>query len=209
MLRWLRSVFAPAPAPKRVVPGPPPRGFVAPSTFTAHEDCWGQQELLPRANATFLAEEAAALHRVYTQENPGNGFAEIYQRRPAPFPLAGRHIPLDELLTAVAQLPVRRYQRVSVLSATGPERYAVPGAGAFGSDDCALVIEAKEGLVQALWVAYRSAWTAPRRLILQELLLLLGQRYDLVLMDWDELQLIDLADAGTVARFVAPTNPGA
>lgn len=203
MFRWLRSLFT-APPPTPAVPGPPPRGFVPPSSFVAHEDCCQQHELLPRANAAFLAEEVAREQAHFEREYSPTGFNSIYQRQPLPFSLAGQRIPADELLMTLGQLPLRRYQRVFLRSASGPEQFFIPAAQAFGSDDSALVVEVQDGWVQALWVAERSAWNAPRRLILQEPLLLLGQRYELVLMDWQAPQLINLADAAALTRYVAP-----
>lgn len=205
MLRWLASLFAPKapPAINRPI-GPPPRGFVPPSSFVYEEDDHCQREFFPAANAGFLAHKVVAVEEHWAAEYSDSGFGSIHQRPAPPFPLAALNISLEALSAVLRGAGARHYPRVIVRA--GPERLLIPEGHAFGSDAAAVVCVVKAGLVQLLWLQF-GALPAAERLGLAALLVALGQRYSLLLADWETPQVVALADAAAVVQYLAEQAP--
>jgi hypothetical protein len=171
-------------------------------TFYLHEDEWGMITLLPAENrkqAAATAQEAEAFGAAHFD---GTGWTDMYVLPEPEHRISERHIPFDELQALVEKGLVPAQAVLSGYSSYQEEcercyafGRAYEGGGAFyGYHD--------GGTVMDLHVVCPDSDNAAAVAFFTERLLDLGQRYDLILVDWWQDRIVELRDPAAVAAYL-------
>ncbi len=170
-------------------------------TFSLHEDDWGMITLLPaenRARTEATAQEAAAFGAAHFD---GTSWSAVYVLPEPDHPISGRQIPFDELtaLVGVGLVPAQ-----AVLSGYTSQWDECERCYAFGrayGGKGALYGYQAEGIVMDLHVISPNGDDAAVAGF-TDLLRALGQRYDLILVDWWQDRMVELRDPAAVAAYL-------
>jgi hypothetical protein len=171
-------------------------------TFSLHEDDWGMITLLPAENqgqAEATAQEAAAFGAAHFD---GTSWSDVYVLPEPEHPISERRIPFDALHTLVAEGLVPAEAVLSGYTSQWeecPRCYAF-GAGYGGSG--ALYGYQAGGIVMDLHVIPPHSDNAAAVAFFTERLLELGQRYNLILVDWWQDRIVALRDPAAVAAYL-------
>jgi hypothetical protein len=171
-------------------------------TFYLHEDDWGMITLLPAENRAQAAETAQEAEAFGAAHFDGTSWSAVYVLPEPEHPISERHIPFDELHRLVGDGLV---PAPAVMSGYGLQRDECERCYAFGTaykGGGALYGYQADGTVMDLHVICPDPDNAAAVALFTERLRELGQRYDLILVDWWQDRIVELRDAAAVAAYL-------
>ena len=172
--------------------------FRARGTLFYHEDDFCQIQLLPAENLSWLLEEAENVADFAEVHFVGGGYSDLLTRTGAKVALRERKIPVAELDLILNKLQTTRHTEIT----TGyGERYRIasPHTIGYGHDYSAIYFDFKNDLVENIWMTNIFALDSEH---LKSVLLELGKKWNLFLMDWNALKLIDLRNEQQVIQYL-------
>jgi len=162
-----------------------------------HEDEYGQLELVPEANWSFLVKTMQAAQEFSDAHRAGVGWTEIFSIPQPPIPLLELKIRRSHLLKAVNGI-LPPFDRV--LSGYGSQATECEHTWAFGAhSSLAMFVEFDEDLVKTAWFTFdlRSQDDATTALILCRAL----AQWPVVLADWGWNRLYRITDEPALAQY--------
>jgi hypothetical protein len=169
----------------------------SPSLFF-HEDDYCQVELSPIENLPLFQSESNNINTLQADADE-NGFTEIYVRNAPGIKLSDRQIQTEQLDEILSSLGVNRISTV-VTGYGQTHREICNNTIGFGQDYSAIYYDFKEGIVQHIWMTGVSNF---ERAKLEDCLFQIGQKWKLLLMDWNETEPVNLGDRTFIRAYLA------
>lgn len=173
----------------------------SPKSVFYHEDEYLQIEILPTENLNRLQKEAQEVADFSKKHKSGEGYTDMYVRQEAWISLSHRRIQADEL----EQILISFTHLRAPLVTTGirPGEFTSKNTIGFGKNYQGLFYNHEDHIVQNIWVSNSLPFEEKTS---KEVLLNLGRKWNLLLMDWFRLVIIDLQDPLAVERYLRGEN---
>jgi hypothetical protein len=165
------------------------------------EDDYCQIEIVPSENKSFILKQSEQIEELATKSRTDYGFTETFGRGPMPVTTASKAIRVDyfeKILTDFKFQKARhiRYDKNEILNCeTGRTK-------AFGFSNFTIFFDIDNNFVKNIWIDIGLIVSALQFNLIQEALYTLGEECELVLIDWNSLELFDLSDKTQVQKYL-------
>jgi hypothetical protein len=163
-----------------------------------HEDDFCQIELIPSSNRDDLTIEIEKIKEFSDKHSDGFGYTDIYVRKENNVPLREKKINTSDLIEIFDNLDVRKYSEVYTGYGTSYRVISEDTIG-YGTGYSAIYFDFKQDVVQNIWIT--NPWGLDKQ-NLATILLNIGLKWNLVLMDWNLDRVIDLCDIAAVKKYL-------
>ncbi|QNR24538.1 hypothetical protein [Croceimicrobium hydrocarbonivorans] len=162
-----------------------------------HEDDYRQVELLPSENFNDLIKQAENLQDFAEQHFDAMGYTELMVREDKGLKLSQRGIGTKELDSCLCELGLEKYTEVS--TGIRPGEMESKNTMAYGQNYKAIFFDYEVDTVQDIWIA---GTPDVDKTLYAEVLHKLGMKWNLLLMDWNSLELIDLRNKAQIEKYL-------
>lgn len=165
------------------------------------EDDYCQIEIVPSKNRDFIQKQAQQIDKYAAKSRTAYGFTETFGRSSMPVTTLSKEIKVDyfeKILTDFKFQKARyiRYNKSEILNCeTGKTK-------AFGFSNFTIFFDTEDKFIKNVWVITELIVSAPQFDLIQDTLYTLGEECELVLIDWNCLQLCDLADRNKIQDYL-------
>lgn len=166
-----------------------------------HEDDYCQVQLTVKENFTHLQKEAEEVLGFAKEHFDSSGFTDMKIRSDMPFKLAERQIKINDIEPIIAKTDFTKISKV-VTGYGQSYREELKLAHAHGKNGCAIFYNFKDNIVEHIWLDYNWGNSQNDKTYLASCLIDLGQKWNLVLMDWNQLKLVDLTDSSAIQTYL-------
>lgn len=166
-----------------------------------HEDMYCQVELVARENMLHLQGENEAIEKFATENFDGHGYTDLYERKGDPVAISQREISVGEMGECLLHRGFRKAD--TVYYGYGAERIKSESTHAYRFYKCDVFVEYKSGIVTALWIdGFRFQTDDAIKYNLKDTLFDIGNKYSLVLNDWDQTITVDLSKGLEIENYL-------
>lgn len=167
-------------------------------TLFYHEDDYCMIELTPIENITSLKEESETINAKTKKNFDGKGFSDIHIIKDDRVGIDIRKISPDSLEQIISKTG---FPKAAVVTTGYGQTYReqVGNAYGFGKDYAVIYFSTKNGYVDKIWL------TNPRSMNEEKIILCLselGDKWNLVLMDWFQTRIVNLADKEDINKYL-------
>lgn len=162
-----------------------------------HEDDYRQVEIVPNENFNELIRQAENIQDFTSDNSEGAGYSEIFVREEGDFKLINRAINRDQLEEIFSELPTKKYTEVT--TGIQPDEMKSENTIGYGENYNGVFFDYKSDLVTGIWISGET--TFPKENFIQ-VLNKLGHEWNLLLMDWNSLELIDLKNKKQIEKYL-------
>jgi hypothetical protein len=165
------------------------------------EDDYCQIEIVPSENRTFIQKQTEQIDELANKSRTDYGFTETFGRGPMPVTTVSKEIRVDYFEKTLTNFKFQkarliRYDKNDVLNCeTGKTK-------AFGFSNFTIFFDTEDEFVKNIWIDIRLIVSAPQFDLILEALYALGEECELVLIDWNSLELFDLADKTQIQKYL-------
>ncbi|MEO1031621.1 MAG: hypothetical protein AAFX55_09465 [Bacteroidota bacterium] len=168
-----------------------------PNSIFFHEDAYKQVELIPEENFDELIKQARNVQDFVKQHFDQGGYTDIMIRKENGFKLIQRRIKLEELDSILSDLPIKKYTEVS--TGIKPEEMKSPNTFGYGENYNGIFFDFESDFVKGIWIAGTPEVHNEK---LVQALNTIGTKWNLLLMDWNSLELIDLKNKEQIEKYL-------
>ena len=166
-----------------------------------HEDDYCQVQLTVKENLSHLQKEAEEVLGFAKEHFDGSGFTDMKVRGEMPFKLSERQIKINDIELVIAKTDFTKVSKV-VTGYGQSHREELKSAKAYGKNGCAIFYDFQDSIVGHIWLDYHWGSSQTDKDNLSSCLFDLGQKWNLVLMDWNQLKLVDLSDSSAIQTYL-------
>lgn len=167
-----------------------------PSIFY-HEDDFCQVEILPNENFNALIKQAHNVQQFAAKHFDGAGYSDMILRDDHKIELSERGINPIELETILSQLGSQRH--TSVTTGITPGEMTSENTIGFGKNYRGLFYDFESDTVKNIWIAgFLEVDLDKQAKVFNEL----GEKWNLLLIDWNSLELIDLKNKSQINKYL-------
>jgi hypothetical protein len=172
----------------------PKKEFRAKGTIFYHEDDFCQIEIVPKENLAELLKQADNIND-FTAEN---GYSDIYVREENKVSLKTKQIDKSELENLLAKLGTEKH--TEIITGYGSDyRVKSENTIGFGKDYSAVYFDFDNELINNIWITNLSGLNNENVVnVLSEI----GEKWNLVMMDWNSSELIDLSNKEMIEKYI-------
>ena len=167
-------------------------------TIFYHEDDYCQVQLLPMENYPNLIKQAKNISDFSKNNFDGNGWSEMKIRDEIGVKISDRNIlpqSLDEIL-----LNLKSIKHTVVITGYGENhRVLSENTIGYGEDYIAMYYDFDKEKIKNIWMTNVSSFNENKA---TQVLLELGKKWNLILMDWNSLELIDLNNKEEIENYL-------
>jgi hypothetical protein len=165
------------------------------------EDDFCQIEIVPAENRDFIQKQSENIDELASASRTDYGFMETFVRGPMPVTTVSKKIRVDYFEKKLTDLKFQkarriRYGKSEILNCeTGRTK-------AFGFSNFTIFFDTKDEFVKNIWVDTGLIVSVPQFDLIQDALYTLGEECEFVLIDWNSLRLLDLADRKQIQDYL-------
>ena len=165
------------------------------------EDDYCQIEIVPFENKKFIQEQAKQIEELSEKSRTGYGFTDTFARGAMPMPTISKEIRTDYLERTLTgfQFPKAKHIRVGEKKILDCETSITK---AFGFSNFTIFLDTEKELVNNIWIQIGLIVSVPQFHLIQEALYTLGEDCELILIDWNSLELFDLSDKAQIEKYL-------
>ena len=168
--------------------------YRAKGTIFYHEDDFCQIEIVPRENLSELIKEADNISD-FTSEN---GYSDIYVREENKVSLKTKKISKSELESLLAKLGTEKH--TEIITGYGSDyRVKSENTIGFGKDYSAVYFDFENDIVKNIWIT--NLYGLNHENVINTLLEI-GEKWNLIMMDWNSSELIDLSNKKMIEKYL-------
>jgi hypothetical protein len=167
-------------------------------TLFYHEDDYCQIELSPMENLTLFQGESKKINDLADKSFDGYGYTDIYVRNDNRIKLEERKIDQNELEAIVRAIGLDKATKVITGYGTTYRENCKNTVG-FGKDYSAIYFDFKEEIVGHIWLTNHFSMDKQK---LVDCLLQLGQKWNLLLVDWNQTITVDLTNRDEIEKYL-------
>lgn len=166
-----------------------------------HEDLYCQVEVVPRENLLALNSENEKINELSEAHRSGLGYRDIFSRGEHQIKTIDRSITLDEFEALLTAFGFRKIS--NVYSGYGRLEEICKNTFAFKIDLAIVFCDLQNGLIKNIWLdGFRFNKESEAKEMLVTCLNQIGEKWNLVLNDWDLCEVIDLNNIYEIERYV-------
>ena len=166
-------------------------------TIFYHEDDFGQIEIIPNENFDELIKEARSVEDFSGKHFDGGGYTDVYVREDNGLKLEERKMQVSELNEILSKLPVDKHTIVT--TGIRPDEMLSENTLGYGENYNGLFFDFKDGIVSNIWISGELNMNDEKLIsVLNEI----GEKWSLLLMDWNSLELIDLKNKEQIKKYI-------
>jgi hypothetical protein len=170
------------------------------STLFYHEDDFCQIELSPIENLSLFQAESDEINDLASKDAGSTGFTEIYVRNDKDrLKLSERKIDPAELEEILQELSLEKADTVTTGYGQTFREISKNTIG-FGKNYSAIYFDFDNGIVQHIWLT--GLFTIDKEALINTLHKV-GQKWNLLLMDWNKTRPIDLLNTADINGYLA------
>lgn len=162
-----------------------------------HEDDYRQVEILPFENFNELIKQAENVQDFAEKNFDGVGYSDIMIREENGFKLKQRGIKWRALDQLLSELPVKKYTEVS--TGIRPGEMKRKNTFGYGENYNGIFFNFEADEVKEIWIV---GFPKVEKTKLAQTLSIIGSKWNLLLMDWNSLELIDLKDKDQIEKYL-------
>jgi len=162
-----------------------------------HEDDYRQVEIIPFENFNELIKQAANVQDFSEKHFDEGGFTDMMMREENGFKLIQREIQPGELDLILSELNIKRYTEVS--TGIRPGEMICKNTYGYGENYNGIFFDFDSESVKGIWIA--GSPNVKKEKFIQTLSTI-GNKWNLLLMDWNSLELIDLKDKEQIEKYL-------
>ncbi len=162
-----------------------------------HEDDYRQVEIVPSENFNELIKQAENVQYFAEKHFDGGGFTDIMVREENGFKLKQRGIEPKELDLILSELPIKKYTDVS--TGIRPGEMKSDNTYGYGKNYNGIFFDFESDTVTGIWIAGSPNVEDEK---FAQALNDIGNKWSLLLMDWNSLELIDLKDKEQIEKYL-------
>ena len=168
------------------------------ATLFFHEDDYCMIELTPKESIQALRQESDIINAKAEKNFDGNGYKDLHIIKKDPVKLGARKINPNDLEQIINKTGLNKAAKV--ITGYGQEyREVCKNTFGFGKGYSVIYFSVKDGSVDRVW------FTNPSILDKDKLISCLseiGQKWDLVLMDWFQTRIVNIADKKDIDKYL-------
>ena len=171
-----------------------------PSIFF-HEDDYCQVQLMLNENQMSLQKEAEEVFGFSKEHFDGSGYTDIKVREEETHKLADRQIKINEIEAVIINAGFDKIPKV--FTGYGQSyREELTNTEAYGKNGCAIFYDYKDYIVEHIWLEYHWGNEQTNKNKFLNCLSDLGKKWNLLLMDWNQLKLVELTDSTATQKYL-------
>lgn len=166
-----------------------------------HEDDYCQVQLTLKENLTQLQKEAQEVLGFAKEHFDGSGFTDIKVREEETHKLAGRQIKTNDIKAVIINAGFNKIPKVF----TGYGQFyreELKNTKAYGKNGCAIFYDYKDNIVEHIWLEYHWGNEQTDKDKFAICLSGLGKKWNLLLMDWNQLKLVELTNSSAIRKYL-------
>ena len=168
--------------------------YRAKGTIFYHEDDFCQIEIIPKENLSDLLKQADNIAD-FTAEK---GYSDIYVREENKVSLKSREIEKTELEKLLTELGTKKH--TEVITGYGSEyRVKSENTVGFGKEYSAVYFDFENDKVNNIWITNLFGLNHDQ---VVDVFSKIGEKWNLVLMDWNSSELIDLSSKEMIKKYL-------
>jgi len=165
------------------------------------EDDYCQIEIVPFENKAFIQKQAGQIDGLATKSRTDYGFTATFERGPMQFKTISKEIRVDHFERILSGFQFQkakhiRYEENKILNC---ENSKTKG---FGFSNFTIFFETEDEFVKNIWIYIGLIVSASQFGLIESTLYTLGEDYELILIDWNSLELFDLADRTQIQKYL-------
>jgi hypothetical protein len=165
------------------------------------EDDYCQVEVISASNYDLVKRQTIEAIDFGNAHFNGIGFTALYQRENIPYPISQLLIPIENFEAILAENSFIRIDKI-YYQYEGLVNHAEDVTRAYGDDDFSIWAEVKERILTNIWITSRGANTDDRIIKATSILNTMGEKYQLILVDWNSCEVIDLKEINEVKAYL-------
>jgi hypothetical protein len=162
-----------------------------------HEDDYQQVEIVPIENFKELIKQAKNVQDFADKHFDGTGYSDMMVREENGFQLKQRGIKSKELDFILSELPVKKY--IDVSTGIRPGEMKSENTFGYGENYDGIFFEFESDTVSGIWIAGSPSIEKEK---FAQVLNEIGNKWKLLLMDWNSLELIDLNNKEQIEKYL-------
>ena len=166
-------------------------------TIFYHEDDYGQIEIVPKENFGRLIKEAENVKYFSENHFESEGFTDMYVRNGIGLKLEERKIKASELNEIL--LKVFEEKHTNVTTGISSDEIRSKNTYGYGKNHNGIFFDFNEGFVLNIWISGRIDVNNHK---LTSVLNEIGRKWNLLLMDWNTMELIDLTNSEQTSEYL-------
>jgi hypothetical protein len=162
-----------------------------------HEDDYRQVEIVSSENFEELIKQAENVQDFADQHFDGSGYTDVIVREDNGLKLNQRGIGTNELDSFLSELGLVKYSEVS--TGIRPGEMESKNTIGYGQNYRAIFFDYETDTVQSIWI---TGTPDVEKTLYAEVLNKVGMKWNLLLMDWNSLELIDLRNKEQIEKYL-------
>lgn len=168
--------------------------YRAEGTIFYHEDDLCQIEIVPKENLSELIKQAENISDFSSE----NGYSDIYVREENKISLKSKKINKSELESLLEKLGTEKHTEILTGYGSG-YRVKSENTIGFGKDYSAVYFDFENDIVKNIWITNLDGLNHENVInVLSEI----GEKWNLVMMDWNSSELIDLLNKKMIKKYL-------
>jgi len=164
------------------------------------EDDYCQVEVISASNYDLVKKQTIEAIDFGNEHYNGIGFTAVYQRENIPYPISQLLIPVEDFESILGEnslilIDKIYYQYEDLVSDKDVTR-------AYGNSGFSIWAEVKERIVTNIWITSQGANPDDRISKITTILNTMGEKYQLILVDWNSCEVIDLKKIDEVKAYL-------
>jgi hypothetical protein len=164
------------------------------------EDDYCQVQFLPISSSQFIYDQLKAIELFTSNHDIANGFSKIFERQNESEALLKKQIVANEFAELLQnegwRLASHYLYENRIVSKSNSSTWP------FILQRQTVFVEQTENLVTTIWLSLKLIVSVELFNQIKNTFLLIGQRYNLLLVDWNNLETIDLKDQEAIDRYL-------
>lgn len=167
-----------------------------------HEDLYCQVEVVPRENAANVKEENEKIEEFAKEHRTGIGFSDIYMRDGHNVKTSEREIPIHEFELLIQSCGFQKADKVYI--GYGSDKEVGLNTLGFKLESSAVFCDVKNDTVENIWIdGFRYNKHSAYKEQLINVLFALGEKWNLILNDWDLTETIDISNKKSIEEYIS------
>lgn len=167
-----------------------------------HEDFYCQVELLPRENLSVLEIENEKIEDFAEKHSDGFGFTDIYVRNGQKIKTSDRKIELGDFEKVMLESGFQKYS--NVYSGYSSYEEQCKNTLGFKLDSSVVYCDFENDLIKNIWIDnFRFSNSSDKKEQLINGLFAIGEKWNLILNDWDLTETFDLMSKSEIERYIS------
>lgn len=164
------------------------------------EDDYCQIEVVPRKNTESINMSFKIIEEFTLKTRTENGFTDVYMREDLPFPTIDEEIRIDTFTSLLTNSAFEKATQFNY-DGRGIKDCTSKSTNAYFFDSFNLFYDCKNEFINNIWTTGSCALTNSSKIVLITLYEI-GEGNQLVLVDWNSLELIDLSNRNKILKYL-------